>query len=207
MTLVPAIAGTAAHVTMLQRSPTYVVSLPDTDVIANTLRKLLPDKWAYAITRQKNIKLREFFYRQTRTRPEKIKNKLLDLTRKELGPQLVDQHFTPDYNPWDQRLCLIPNGDLYQVINAGTASVVTDHIDTFTETGVQLRSGRHLDADIIVTATGLQLVTVGEMDFTIDGVPLHFSRTWTYKGLAYSDVPNMASSFGYINTSWTLRST
>jgi cation diffusion facilitator CzcD-associated flavoprotein CzcO len=206
MTLVPAMAETAAHVTMLQRSPTYVVSRPDIDVIANTLRKVLPDTWAYAITRQKNIKLGEFFYRQTRTRPEKIKKKLLDMTRKELDPQLVDQHFTPDYNPWDQRLCLIPNSDLYEAINAGTASVVTDHIDTFTETGILLRSGEQLDADIIVTATGLQLVTVGEMDFTIDGAALDFSQTWTYKGVAYSDVPNMASSFGYVNASWTLRS-
>jgi cation diffusion facilitator CzcD-associated flavoprotein CzcO len=206
MTLVPAMAGTAGHVTMLQRSPTYVVSRPDTDVIANALRKVLPDKVAYSITRQKNIRLGEFFYRQTRTRPAKVKQKLLDLTRKELDPQIVEQHFTPSYNPWDQRLCLIPNGDLYQAINAGTASVVTDRIDTFTETGIALQSGDHLDADIIVTATGLQMVTVGEMDFVIDGEPLDFSTTWTYKGIAYSDVPNMASSFGYINASWTLRS-
>ena len=206
MTLVPAMAAESGHVTMLQRSPTYVVSRPDQDVVANTLRKVLPDKVAYAITRQKNIKLGEFFYRQTRTRPAKVKKKLLDLTRKELDPELVDAHFTPEYDPWDQRLCLIPNSDLYQAINSGKASVVTDHIDTFTETGIQLKSGEHLDADIIVTATGLQLVTAGEMDFTVDGEPLDFARTWTYKGVAYSDVPNMASSFGYINASWTLRS-
>ena len=206
MTLVPAMAADAGHVTMLQRSPTYVVSRPDTDVVANTLRKVLPDKLAYAITRQKNIKLGQFFYRQTRIRPRKVKRMLLDLARKELDPALVDRHFTPEYNPWDQRLCLIPNGDLYQAINSGKASVVTDHIDTFTGSGIQLTSGEHLDADIIVTATGLQLVTVGEMDFTIDGEPLDFAQTWTYKGVAYSDVPNMASSFGYINASWTLRS-
>ena len=206
MTLVPAMAADAGHVTMLQRSPTYVVSRPDKDVVANALRKLLPDKAAYAITRQKNIRLGEFFYKQTRTKPDKIKKKLLDLTRKELDPKLVDEHFTPEYNPWDQRLCLIPNSDLYESINSGKASVVTDHIETFTETGIQLQSGEHLDADIIVTATGLQLVTVGEMDFTIDGEPLDFAQTWTYKGVAYSGVPNMASSFGYINASWTLRS-
>ena len=206
MTLVPAMAGTAAHVTMLQRSPTYVVSRPDKDIVANTLNKILPDKVAYAITRQKNIRLGEMFYKQTRTRPAKVKKKLLDLSRKELDPKIVDEHFTPEYNPWDQRLCLIPNSDLYKAINAGQASVVTDHIDTFTETGIQLESGEHLDADIIVTATGLQLVTVGEMDFTIDGEPLDFSETWTYKGVAYSDVPNMASSFGFVNASWTLRS-
>ncbi len=206
MTLVPAMAADAGHVTMLQRSPTYVVSRPDTDVVANTLRKVLPDKLAHAITRQKNIKLGEFFYKQTRIRPQKVKRKLLDLARKELDPALVDRHFTPEYNPWDQRLCLIPNGDLYEAINSGKASVVTDHIDTFTESGIQLKSGEHLDAEIIVTATGLQLVTVGEMDFTIDGEPLDFAQTWTYKGIAYSDVPNMVSSFGYINASWTLRS-
>ncbi len=206
MTLVPAMASDAGHVTMLQRSPTYVVSRPDTDIIANTLRKVLPDKVAYAITRQKNIRLGELFYKQTRTKPAKVKKKLLDLTRKELDPKLVDEHFTPTYNPWDQRLCLIPNSDLYQAINAGDASVVTDQIDTFTETGIQLQSGTHLDADIIVTATGLQLVTVGEMDFSIDGEPLDFAKTWTYKGVAYSDVPNMASSFGFVNASWTLRS-
>jgi len=206
MTLVPAMAGTAAHVTMLQRSPTYVVSRPDKDVVANTLRKVLPDKAAYAITRQKNIKLGELFYKQTRTNPEKVKQKLLKMSRKELDPKIVDEHFTPEYNPWDQRLCLIPNSDLYNAINAGQASVVTDQIDTFTETGIQLESGEHLEADVIITATGLQLVTVGEMDFTIDGEPLDFSATWTYKGVAYSDVPNMASSFGFINASWTLRS-
>ena len=206
MTLVPALATTAGHVTMLQRSPTYVVSRPDTDIIANTLRKMLPDKVAYAITRQKNIKLGELFYKQTRSRPAKVKKKLLDLARKELAAEIVDAHFTPSYDPWDQRLCLIPNSDLYNAINAGDASVVTDQIDTFTETGIQLESGEHLDADIIVTATGLQLVTVGEMDFTIDGEPLDFSRTWTYKGVAYSDVPNMATSFGFVNASWTLRS-
>jgi monooxygenase len=206
MTLVPAMAATAGHVTMLQRSPTYVLSLPDTDAVSNALRKVLPEKLAYAITRQKNIKLGGFFYRQTRVRPDKVKKRLLDRVRKELGPQIVEQHFTPEYDPWDQRLCLIPNGDLYRAINAGTASVVTDRIATFTETGIQLESGEHLEADIIVTATGLQLVTVGEMDFTIDGEPVDFSQTWTYKGVAYSDVPNMASSFGYINASWTLRS-
>ena len=119
---------------------------------------------------------------------------------------MVEQHFTPRYDPWDQRLCLIPNGDLYEAIKGGQASVVTDHIDTFTPTGIRLRSGEHLDADIVVTATGLQLVTLGEMDFTVDGEPVDFAATFTYKGVAYSDVPNLASSFGYINASWTLRS-
>ena len=206
ITLVPALAADAGHVTMLQRSPTYVVSRPDRDVIANTLRKVLPARIAYWITRRKNIALTQFVYRRTRTRPDEVKRRLLDMASAELGRDVVDEHFTPTYDPWDQRLCLIPNGDLYRAINAGTASVVTDHIETFTETGIALRSGRHLDADIIVTATGLRLVTLGEMDFTIDGEPLDFSQTWTYKGVAYSDVPNLVASFGYINASWTLRS-
>ncbi len=206
MTLVPAMARDAAHVTMLQRTPTYVVAAPDRDVIANTLRRVLPAQLAYRITRRKNLAFQQYVYGKTRTHPHKVRAKLLKLTRKEIGPELTEQHFTPSYNPWDQRLCLIPNGDLYQAINAGTASVVTDHIDTVTSTGIRLRSGGELDADIIITATGLQLVTVGEIDMTVDGAPVDFSETWTYKGVAYSDVPNLASSFGYVNASWTLRS-
>jgi cation diffusion facilitator CzcD-associated flavoprotein CzcO len=206
MTLVPAMASSGAeHVTMLQRSPTYVVSRPDKDAIANGLRKVLPDRLAYRLTRKKNIALGEMFYRQTRKKPAKVKAKLIKMARKELSADVVDRHFTPEYNPWDQRLCLIPNSDLFASINEGTASVVTDAIDTFTETGVQLESGEHLDADIIVTATGLQLVTVGEMDFAVDGEPIDFSAAYTYKGMMYSDVPNLASVFGYINASWTLR--
>jgi len=145
-------------------------------------------------------------YGQTRTNPDKIRNKLLGGVKQALGPDYdVDTHFTPTYNPWDQRLCLIPNGDLFKAINSGQASVVTDQIDTFTPTGIKLESGEHLDADIIVTATGLQLVTVGDMDFSVDGEAVDFSERWSYKGLAYSDIPNMVSTFGYINASWTLR--
>jgi len=207
MTLVPAMASNGAgHVTMLQRSPTYVISNPDKDVIANTLRTFLPEELAYKLTRKKNVAFQQWLYRQTRTRPEKVKEKLLGQARKAIGDELVAEHFTPTYNPWDQRLCLIPNGDLFDVINDGSASVVTDTIDTFTETGIQLTSGEHVDADIIVTATGLQLVTLGEMDFTVDGEPVDFANTFTYKGVAYSDVPNLASTFGYLNASWTLRS-
>ena len=206
MTLVPAMARSGAgHVTMLQRSPTYVVSRPAKDAIANGLRKVLPDELAYKITRRKNIAMGQFFYKQTRTKPEKVKKQLLDMSRKQLGDEVVDQHFTPSYNPWDQRLCLIPDGDLYETINDGSVSVVTDTIETFDETGIQLTSGEHLDADIVVTATGLQLVTLGEMDFTVDGEPVDFSQTITYKGVAYSGVPNLASTFGYVNASWTLR--
>ena len=206
MTLVPAMADTAGHVTMLQRSPTYVVSRPDTDAIANALRKVLPEKAAYDLTRSKNVALQQCIYKRTRTQPEKVKAQLLGMVRKELGPDYdVDTHFTPSYNPWDQRLCLVPNSDLFKAIRSGQASVVTDEIVTFTETGIELASGEELDADIIVTATGLQLVTLGEMDFVVDGEPVDFSKTWTYKGFAYCDIPNLASSFGYINASWTLR--
>jgi cation diffusion facilitator CzcD-associated flavoprotein CzcO len=198
-------AATAGHVTMLQRSPTYVVSRPATDAIANTLRKVLPESMAYQLTRRKNVALGRMFYRQTRVKPAKAKERLLKMARKQLGDEMVASHFTPSYNPWDQRLCLIPNGDLYDALNNGSASVVTDTIETFTETGIQLTSGEHLDADIIVTATGLQLVTLGEVDFRVDGEPLDFSTRFTYKGVALSDVPNLAFTFGYINASWTLR--
>jgi monooxygenase len=207
MTLVPAMAERAAHVTLLQRSPTYVVAYPDVDRIANLLRRLLPAKLAYYLTRRKNVAFQQWVYRQTRTKPAKVKAKLLAMVRKELGPDYdIDTHFTPAYNPWDQRLCLLPNGDLFKAIRAGKVSMVTDRIETFTEAGVRLASGSELAADVIVTATGLQLVTPGEVDFVVDGVPVDFSRTWTYKGFACSDVPNFASSFGYINASWTLRS-
>ncbi len=206
VTLVPAMAQTAASVTMLQRSPTYVVSRPSEDPVANSLRKVLPNKLAYDLTRRRNVWRGEMIYEKTRSSPDKIKKLLLDGVRKELGDNYdVDTHFTPTYGPWDQRLCLVPDSDLFKSINSGKAAVVTDHIDTFTETGIALQSGKHLDADIIITATGLQLVTLGEMRFSVDGKEVDFADVWTYKGLAYSDVPNLASSFGYINASWTLR--
>ena len=206
VTLVPAMAERAAHVTMLQRSPTYVVSRPAKDAIANTLRKVLPESWAYELTRRKNTGLQQFMYKRMRANPEKAKEQLLTLARKEMGPDYdVDTHLTPDYYPWDQRLCLVPDSDLFNALKDGSASIVTDHIATFTESGIELESGDTLEADIIVTATGLNLVTLGEVDFVVDGSPVDFSDTVTYKGFAYSDVPNLASSFGYINASWTLR--
>ncbi len=206
MTLIPAMVDTAAHVTMLQRSPTYVVAAPDRDAIANALRKVLPKKVAYKITRKKNVAFQQMIYKRTRTQPDKVKAGLIGRVSKALGPEYdVAQHFTPTYNPWDQRLCLVPNGDLFTAIKSGKASVVTDQIDTFTETGIRLQSGTELAADIIVTATGLNMVTLGEMKFMVDGEPVDFAKTWTYKGFAYSGVPNLASSFGYVNASWTLR--
>ncbi|MGA1541713.1 MAG: flavin-containing monooxygenase, partial [Ilumatobacteraceae bacterium] len=206
VTIVPAMADKAEHITMLQRSPTYVVSRPDHDPINDFLRKILPDRVAYSVVRKKNTLLGSFFYNRTRTQPDKIKAKILGGVRKGLGPDFdVDTHFTPTYNPWDQRLCLIPNGDLFAAINSGKASVVTDHIDTFTESGIRLQSGDEIAADIIVTATGLNLVTLGEVEIEVDGRTIDFADTWTYRGMAYSDVPNLVSTFGYINASWTLR--
>lgn len=206
MTLVPAMAESGAQVTMVQRSPTYVVSRPDKDVIANTLRKFLPEKIAYAITRFKNIQAQRFFYHRTRAKPEKVKAKLLDLVRKQLPPDFdVSKHFTPNYNPWDQRLCLVPNADLFKAISSGSASVVTGQIDCITETGLRLETGEELPADIIVTATGLNLVVMAKVEISVDGKRVNFPDTYSYKGMMYSDVPNLANVFGYINASWTLR--
>jgi cation diffusion facilitator CzcD-associated flavoprotein CzcO len=206
MTLIPEMAKDVEHITMLQRSPTYVISFPDEDIIANFLRKILPEKWAYAITRWKNINFQQWMYGQTRKRPETVKRVLLGRVRKELGADYdVDKHFTPPYNPWDQRLCLVPNSDLFEALRSGKASVATDTIDTFTEHGILLESGQELEADIIVTATGLDLLVLGGVEFSVDGEPVDFSKSITYKGLMMSGVPNLVSTFGYVNASWTLR--
>ena len=206
VTLLPEMARDADHVVMLQRSPSYVISWPDTDAIANLLRKVLPERTAYRITRWKNITIQQFLYRQSRRNPEKLRQFLLRRVRKELGPDYdVERHFTPAYNPWDQRLCLVPNSDLFAAIRSGKASVVTGTIKTFTERGVLLESGEELPADIIVTATGLDLVVLGGIRFTVDGEQVDFADRFTYKGVMCSDVPNVISTFGYINASWTLR--
>jgi cation diffusion facilitator CzcD-associated flavoprotein CzcO len=173
VTLVPAMADKAAHVTMLQRSPTYVVSRPAEDAVANSLRTFLPASWAYALTRWKNTTLQQMMYQRVRAEPEKAKAMIIDGVKKALGPDYdVETHFTPSYNPWDQRLCLVPNNDLFDAIKSGQAEVVTDHIERFTATGVLLKSGRELPADIIVSATGLNLVILGDMTFSVDGAPL-----------------------------------
>lgn len=205
VTLVPAMTDKAAHVTMLQRSPTYVVSRPAKDAIANTLRKVLPSSTAYKVTRWKNTSLQQFMYRKMRENPEKAKDKLLGMAKKHLPEDTVDRHFTPTYNPWDQRICLVPDADLFEAINKGRASVVTEHIDRFTEDGILLKNGEVIEADVIITATGLKLVTLGEVTFSIDNAAVDFAQRWTYKGMMYSGVPNLISTFGYINASWTLR--
>lgn len=206
MTLVPAMAKTANKVVMVQRSPTYVVSRPDQDKVANFLRKILPEKLAYRLTRWKNITMQRLMYDRTRTNPEKVKATLLDMVRTELGPDYdVDTHFTPTYNPWDQRLCLVPNADLFEAIRAQKAEVVTDQIECFTENGLRLASGSELSADIIVTATGLKMQWLAGVTFTVDDQVIDFPQTYTYKGMMYSGVPNLIQTFGYINASWTLR--
>jgi monooxygenase len=206
MTLVPAMAENGAQVTMVQRSPTYVVSRSDQDAIANTLRKFLPEKMAYAITRWKNVRLQTWAYNQTRVNPGKMKKRLLGMVQKALGPDYdVEKHFTPRYNPWDQRLCLIPNNDLFNVIKDGSATVITETIDCFTERGLKLTNGDELEADIIVTATGLKLVVLSNVTLSVDGADVNFPDTLSYKGMLFSDVPNLVQTFGYINASWTLR--
>jgi len=205
VTLVPAMAQRAAHVTMLQRSPTYVVSRPAEDKIANTLRRLMPARAAYVITRWKNVLMQLFFYNLARRRPNIFKWMLARGVRNHLGEKYDLKHFTPEYNPWDQRLCLVPDADLFKAIREGRAKVATDQIETFTERGLQLKSGEHLDADIIVTATGLVLRLMSGLQLSVDAAPVDLSKTITYKGMMYSDVPNLASAFGYTNASWTLK--
>jgi len=205
VTLVPAMAELAEHVTMLQRSPTYVVSRPAQDKIANGLRALLPARAAYALTRWKNVLLGMFFYKLARRRPAVMKRLIAKGVKKELGEEFDAKHFTPSYNPWDQRLCLVPDSDLFRSIREGKATVVTDHIETFTETGLQLKSGKHLDADIIVTATGLVLKLMAGLQLIVDDTLVDLSKSLAYKGMMYSDVPNAASAFGYTNASWTLK--
>ena len=206
VTLVPELAKGGAQVTMLQRSPTYVVSRPGEDKVANWLRTKLPAKLAYGITRWKNVLFGMFFYRMARRKPEKTKERLLGMVREHLGPDYdVATHFTPRYNPWDQRLCLVPDADLFDAINAGTATVVTDTIDRFVPEGLLLSSGKMLPADIVVTATGLDLQLMSAVEFSIDGRPADLSQALQYKGMMFSDVPNLTYTFGYTNASWTLK--
>lgn len=205
VTLVPAMAERAAHVTMLQRSPTYIVSRPAEDIVANFLRRLLPDRAAYMLARWKNVLAATFFYNLARKRPNLFKWMIARGIRKELGKKYDSKHFTPPYNPWDQRLCLVPDADLFREMREGRVSVVTDHIETFTEDGLLLKSGERLDADIIVTATGLVLKLFSGMQLVVDGAPVDLPKTLVYKGMMFSDVPNFAFAVGYTNASWTLK--
>lgn len=206
VTLVPAMAEQAAHITMLQRSPTYIVSWPSIDWLAKLLNKWLPAPLAYRIVRWRNIRMQNFVYQRSRKKPEKVKAAIVKLLRKQLGDDFdIDTHFTPSYNPWDQRLCLVPDGDLFTAIKSGKVEVVTDQIAQVTESGVTLHSGKIIDADILVTATGLQLQLLGGVEFTLDGHAIDFSQRFFYQGMMFSGVPNLILTFGYINASWTLR--
>jgi monooxygenase len=206
VTLVPELAKTAAHVTMLQRSPTYVVSLPSRDAIAEALKRFLPPLLAYRLVRMKNVLLGIVLYWLARRYPQQAQARLVQMVQQELGAGCdVARHFTPHYKPWDQRLCLVPDGDLFQALRSGKASVATDQISTFTEHGIRLQSGQELPADIIVTATGLQLNVLGDATLSIDGRPCDPAGTLVYKGMMFSGIPNLASTFGYTNASWTLK--
>ncbi|AGL17639.1 NAD(P)/FAD-dependent oxidoreductase [Actinoplanes sp. N902-109] len=206
VTLVPALASAGAQVTMLQRSPTYLTVLPDRDALADTLRKRLPAKLAHRLVRAKNILLSQGFYQLARRRPERVKRLLRRFALHHLDdPAYLDEHFTPAYEPWDQRLCVVPHGDLFQAIKDGTASVVTAHIDRFVGTGIRLTDGRVLEADIVVSATGLELLAIGGVELSVGGVTVDPGRSVSYRGLMLSGVPNFAYCIGYTNASWTLR--
>ena len=206
ITLVPELTKEAAHVTMLQRSPTYIAAMPAEDVLAKRLHRTLPHSLAHGLMRWKNVLYSMYVYRMARWQPEMVKREMVKEVQKELGPDYdVEKHFTPHYNPWDQRLCLTPDGDFFKVVKSGQASIVTDEIDTFTETGLRLTSGEQLEADIIVTATGLKLKLVGGVELSVDGLPVEMSERLSYKGAMYSGVPNFATAVGYTNASWTLK--
>ncbi|MFC3505731.1 flavin-containing monooxygenase [Micromonospora krabiensis] len=206
VTLVPAMAERAAHVTMLQRSPTYIIPLPSRDRFADLLRRWLPAKAAYPVVRWKNVVLGTASYQFSRRAPGLMKRVLRRAARSRLPVGYdLDRHFAPRYNPWDQRLCVVPDGDLFDAVRAGRASVVTDTVDTFTEHGIRLASGAELPADIVVTATGLNLLALGGMALTVDGVEVDLSRRVAYKGMMLSGVPNLAMTVGYTNASWTLK--
>ena len=206
VTLVPTLAQSAAHVTMLQRTPSYIASVPAEDRVAKALRGRLSPTMAYALTRWKNIFFGLGLFAASRRAPRRVRRFLKDAVRRELGPDYdVDTHFEPPYDPWDQRMCLVPDADLFAALREGTASIVTEHIDTFTEKGLRLESGRELEADLVVTATGLKLSLMAGVTLTVDGKPVDASEHWTYKAMMFDEVPNFALWFGYTNASWTLK--
>ena len=206
VTIVPAMAEAGAgHVTMLQRTPTWMASRPAKDAIANGLRKILPERVAYKLTRAKNIFMQDLMFKRVRSHPEKTKEFLSGKVKEHLGENYNAADFTPPYNPWDQRLCLVPDADFFTAMNAGKASVVTGQIDSFDATGIKLAGGEHIDADVIVTATGLSMTFAGKIATSVDGAPVDFSKSFFYRNCMFSNVPNMAGVFGYLNASWTLR--
>lgn len=207
VTLVPELAKATAHTIMLQRSPTYIASVPEEDQTAVKLQRFLPGSWVYRITRWKRVLFQIYIYALSRWKPELVKRFLLGQVREALGKDYdVKTHFTPSYNPWDQRLCAVPEGDMFAAIREQRAEVVTDHIDRFTESGIKLQSGRELEADIIVLATGLNLKFMGGAQLTVDGRTVDPSKLYVYRGMMFGNIPNLAQVFGYTNASWTLKS-
>jgi cation diffusion facilitator CzcD-associated flavoprotein CzcO len=206
-TLIPAMADRAGHVTMLQRSPSYIYSLPSVDKVTAALSKIMPAKWAIALGRKRNILVYRGVYLACRRWPKQMRSFLLSEVRKQIGPDLDMRHFTPKYNPWDERLCAVPDGDLFKSFREGKASVETDHIERFTEQGILLKSGKQLEADVIIAATGLKLQLLGGMTLSIDGKPCSPGELMTYKGVLMENVPNFSWIVGYTNISWTLKST
>jgi monooxygenase len=205
VTIVPSMAREAAHVTMLQRTPTWMFTRPAKDAVANFLRKILPEKLAYRLTRFKNIQMQDFSFKLARDKPQKVKDALYKKIEEALGPDYDKASFTPPYNPWEQRLCLVPDQDLFTAMKAGKADVVTGHIARFEKGGVRLTDGTFLSADIVVTATGLKLAVAGKIDVRVDGEAVQFNERFYYKGCMFSNLPNLAVVFGYLNASWTLR--
>jgi len=205
VTLIPAMADKTAHITMLQRSPTYIVSIPANDFLSETLRRFLPKSWVYQMARTRNILLQRVIFALAKARPGAIKRLLLGAAKLRLGNAVDMKHFTPQYNPWDERLCVVPDGDLFETLKSGKASIVTDHIDSFTESGIKLKSGQHLDADIIVSATGLNVQLMGGVEVLVDGKTIPVTERVTYKAVLVEGVPNAAIVFGYTNASWTLK--
>ena len=206
VTLVPAMSQDTASLVMLQRTPTYIASVPKEQPLAETLRKWLPDSWVFRLIRWKQVLFQIYLYQLSRRNPQGLRKYLLGLVRKEMGPDYdVDTHFTPDYNPWDQRLCGVPDGDLFAAIREKRAEVVTDHIDQFNKEGIHLKSGKQLDADIVVLATGLNLKFAGGVQYSVDGNVLDFAEHFIFRGMMFSGLPNMAFTVGYTNSSWTLK--
>lgn len=206
ITLVPNMTDKAAHVTMLQRTPTYIMSVPAVDPLSRALQAALPAKAAYKLNRARNIGIQRLIFQTARSKPDVVRRFILGMAKRQLKGSNVDmRHFTPDYAPWDQRLCVVPNGDLFRVLREGKASIETDHIERFTEHGILLKSGKTLDADIVITATGLNIQILGGVQVTVDSTPVPVGEKLTYKGVLIDGIPNAAMIFGYTNASWTLK--